>query len=217
MARKHGRTLHEHISKTTPNDPGLPEGNMNTLDIIFLIILGTLLIRGMFRGLMREIASILGLVLGFFLANTYHAELVPYVQQFIETEGYAQALSYLAIFFGTMICVFIMATLFKQFLKLIMLGWFDRLGGGGLGFLKGLLLCSIILMVLTTFLSPNASVLKTSKVAPYISTVTQAITQFLPEDMQGEFRSKSSSLKGLWHADWMEKLKKKQEELREKK
>lgn len=189
---------------------------MNTLDIIFLIILGTLFIRGIFRGLMREIASILGLVLSFFLANTYHDQMLPYVQRFIETKGYAQTVSYLAIFFGTMICVFIVATLLKQFLKMIMLGWLDRVGGGGLGFFKGLLLCSIILLVLTTFLSPKAPLLKTSIVAPYINTVNQAIAQFLPEDMQDQFQSKSSSLKQLWHADWMEKLKEKQEKLREK-
>jgi len=33
--------------------------------------------------------------------------------------------------------------------------------------------------------------------------------------MQEQFHAKSSSLKQLWHADWMEKLKEKQEKLRE--
>ncbi len=187
---------------------------MNTLDIIFIIILGTLCLRGIFRGMVREIASILGLVLAFFLANNFHEQLLPHVQKFIETPGYAKAAAYLAIFFGTMIVVFILSTLIKQFLKMIMLGWLDRIGGGGLGLAKGLLLCSVILIVLTTFLSPRASVLSESKVAPYITMVNEAVAGFLPEDMQREFRAKSSSLKELWHADWMEKLKEKQEALR---
>ncbi|WP_462324509.1 CvpA family protein [Desulfoplanes sp.] len=188
---------------------------MNILDIIFVIILGTLLLRGIFRGMVREIASILGLVLGFFLANTYHDQLLPMVQKFIETPGYARAVAYLAIFFGTMIAVFVVSTMLKQFLKMIMLGWLDRLGGGGLGFAKGLLLCSVILIVLTTFLSSKASLLTESKVAPYIGMVNESVAGFLPDDMRSEFRSKSSSLKGLWHADWMEKLKEKQEQMRE--
>jgi membrane protein required for colicin V production len=190
---------------------------MNTLDIIFIIILGVLCMRGIFRGMVREIASILGLVLAFVLANAFHEQLLPYVQKFIETPGYAKAVAYLAIFFGTMFAVFILSTLLKQFLKLIMLGWLDRLGGGGLGLAKGLLLCSVILIVLTTFLSPKASILSQSKVAPYIGMVNEAVAGFLPADMQEEFESKSSSLKELWHADWMDKLKEKQEQLGEKK
>ncbi|GAU09360.1 CvpA family protein [Desulfoplanes formicivorans] len=187
---------------------------MNTLDIVFVIILGTLCLRGIFRGMVREIASILGLVLAFVLANKFHEELLPSIQKFIATPGYARATAYLVIFFGTMIAVFVVSTLLKHFLKMIMLGWLDRLGGGGLGLAKGLLLCSVILIVLTTFLSPKTSLLSTSKVAPYIGMVNNALAGFLPDNMQDEFRSKSSSLKELWHADWMEKLKQKQEALR---
>jgi membrane protein required for colicin V production len=189
---------------------------MNTLDIIFIIILGILCMRGIFRGMVREIASILGLVLAFVLANAFHAQLLPSVQKFIETPGYARAVAYLAIFFGVMLGVFIISTLLRQFLKLIMLGWLDRIGGGGLGFAKGLLLCSVILIVLTTFLSSKASILTESRVAPYIGMVNEAVAGFLPENMQEEFESKSSSLKELWHADWMDKLKDKQDRLREK-
>ena len=48
---------------------------MNILDIIFSIILCFLGIRGIFRGLVKEAASVFGLVLGFFLANSYYGQL----------------------------------------------------------------------------------------------------------------------------------------------
>ena len=50
---------------------------MNILDIIFCVILGLLAVRGIFRGLIRETASILSLILAFVLANSYYAELAP--------------------------------------------------------------------------------------------------------------------------------------------
>ncbi len=188
---------------------------MNTLDIIFCIILGTLCLRGTYRGMVREIASIFGLILAFFLANAFHDQLLPYVQQWIETPGYAKAATYLTIFFGTMIAVFLLSTLLKNFLKLIMLGWLDRLGGGAFGLAKGLLLCSVILLVLTAFLSPKASILSESKVAPYIGTINEAVVDFLPQDMEQEFRSKSKSLKEIWHSDWLDTLHETKDALRD--
>ena len=55
--------------------PRIKDTRMNILDIIFSIILCFLGIRGIFRGLVKEAASVFGLVLGFFLANSYYGQL----------------------------------------------------------------------------------------------------------------------------------------------
>ena len=48
---------------------------MNPFDILMLIILAYGLIRGIFRGLVRELASIIGVLGGFYAAYSYY----PYV------------------------------------------------------------------------------------------------------------------------------------------
>jgi len=53
-------------------------------------------------GLVKEIASILGLILGFVLANTYHAQLSPLLEDLLGGTGMANLVAYLGIFLGGM-------------------------------------------------------------------------------------------------------------------
>ena len=180
---------------------------MNTLDIVFLAILGVMTIRGFFRGLIREIASILGLGLGFFLANEFYVQGREVVVRLLGNTEYASAVSYLAIFFGVILAVFIVATILRKLLKLVLLGWADSLGGGLLGSLKGGLVCSIILVVLTSFLRPATPLLAQSRVAPYIKEFSIAVVSFFPEEIRKEFTRKSKSLDTLWKQDWIKNFK----------
>ncbi|MBW1983457.1 MAG: CvpA family protein, partial [Deltaproteobacteria bacterium] len=47
---------------------------MNTFDIIIAAIFGYCLVRGLFRGLIKELASIIGVLSGFYAAYTYYQE-----------------------------------------------------------------------------------------------------------------------------------------------
>jgi len=188
---------------------------MNTLDIIFLAILGVMAIRGFFRGLIREIASILGLILGFFLANEFYMQGEEVVVRLLGSVEYASAVSYLTIFFGTIVVVFIVASLLRKLLKLVLLAWADCLGGGMLGSIKGGLLCSVILIVLTSFLRPGTPMLSESNVAPYIKEFSVTVVSFFPEEIRREFTRKSRSLDTLWKQDWIENFNKDKERTRE--
>jgi len=180
---------------------------MNTLDIVFCVILGFLGLRGIFRGLVKEIASILGLILAFILANTFHMELAPMLAKPLGGPGLANLAAYLAIFLGTLAVVFILATLIRKILKLIMLGWLDSIGGGALGFFKGALLCSIIVMALTAFLPSKATILTDSQLVPYVNTFNTWLASALPKDMRDQFLTRSHELEQEWEKRVLEKLK----------
>ena len=180
---------------------------MNTLDIIFTAILGIMTIRGFFRGLIREVASIIGLILGFFLANEFYIQGREVVVRLLGNSEYVSAVSYLGIFFGVILAVFIVATLLRKLLKLVLLGWADSLGGGLLGSLKGGLLCSVMLVVLTSFLRPGTPLLAKSMVAPYIKEFSVAVISFFPDEIRKEFTTKSRSLDTLWKQDWIKNFK----------
>lgn len=180
---------------------------MNTLDIVFCVILGFLGLRGIFRGLVKEAASILGLVLGFILANTFHPQLAPLLEGPLGGPGLAGLAAYLGIFLGTVAAIFLLATLIRKILKLIMLGWLDSIGGGLLGFFKGALLCSIIVMALTAFLPARAEILAQSRIVPYVNAFNAMLSDALPKDMRDQFLLKSRELQREWERRVMEKLK----------
>ena len=180
---------------------------MNTLDIVFCVILGFLGLRGIFRGLVKEVASILGLILGFVLANVFHGELAPLLEKPLGGPGLANLVAYLGIFLGTVAVVFLTAALIRKILKLIMLGWLDSIGGGLLGFFKGALLCSIIVLALTAFLPSKATILTESQLVPYVNMFNTMLAETLPKDMRDQFLLKSRELQLDWERKVKEKLK----------
>ena len=81
---------------------------MNPFDILIIIILGYSLVRGLFRGLVKEVASIIGVLGGFYAAYTYYMVLGKLLSSFIKNTGYLNILSFLIIFCGVLITVSIL-------------------------------------------------------------------------------------------------------------
>ena len=71
---------------------------MNLFDIGVLVIVGFCLIRGGFRGLIREVSGIIGIVAAFYGANTYYLMLVPFAARWIESPGIQKMLCFFLLF-----------------------------------------------------------------------------------------------------------------------
>ena len=178
---------------------GLP---INTLDFIFGLILVLLLIRGLYNGFIREIASIVGLFIGFFLANRLHTAVVPLAQRFIEDESYALIVSYIVVLGATFFVVLLVLAILRNILRMAMLGGLDRFAGALMGLVKGTVLCAIILMVLTAFLPPESESLTQSRIAPRINMLTSSMSSLLPDSMREQVREKGAYLHEMWNKDW---------------
>ena len=71
---------------------------MNPFDILIIIILGYCLVRGLFRGLVKEVSSIVGVFGGFYTAYLYYEGVVKWLSRFIADTAYLNILSFLIIF-----------------------------------------------------------------------------------------------------------------------
>ncbi|MFV0421422.1 CvpA family protein [Oleidesulfovibrio sp.] len=153
---------------------------MSILDVIFALIGGFFLIRGLFRGLMIEVAAVAGLVGGFFLANAYYTEAVPYVGRFVSA-GWSEIVSYVLIFLGVMVLCTLVAVGLRKVLEATGGGLLDSIGGGVVGFAKGLIICLVIFAVLTKFV-PDMQFVQESKIAPYLARTADMVEQYIPEN-----------------------------------
>lgn len=153
---------------------------MNILDIIFAVFAGYFFLRGLFRGLIVEVAAIAGLIGGFFLANTYYAEAAPYVSMVLTDSSWIGVASYLTILIGVILLTSLVATGLDKLIDSSPAAWLNHLGGGFIGAAKGALLCSILLTALVRFM-PWADFLRESTFAPYLHHVAHFLGQFLPD------------------------------------
>jgi len=184
----------------------MPIADLNTLDILILVILGFTLIRGLFRGFIGEISSITGLIAGFFLANRYHSMLLPLMDSILPDPGIAQLLSYALVFCTGLVGVLMIAAVLRHMLKIVLLGWVDRLAGAVIGLLKGGLICVLLVLLLTTFLSPQADILATSRMAPQVNRFSAILADLLPQEMRREFEEKSHPLRESWRENVQQPL-----------
>ncbi len=171
---------------------------MNFFDIIIIIILGFCVIRGVFRGLIKELSSIIGVLGGFYAAYSYYMVLARPLSRWISNAAYLNILSFLIIFCGILIIISILGVIIKHVLNIAFLGWIDRICGTGFGIIKGILIASVLLITLTAFLPRNAPVIKNSMLAPHVTLISEKMAKVVSKDMKHNFTTKLAELKKAW-------------------
>ncbi len=171
---------------------------MNFFDIIIIIILGFCVIRGVFRGLIKELSSIIGVLGGFYAAYSYYMVLARPLSRWISNVAYLNISSFLIIFCGVLIIISILGVVIKYVLNIAFLGWVDRICGAGFGIIKGILIASVLLITLTAFLPRNAPVIKNSMLAPHVTLVSEKMAKVVSKDMKHNFTAKLAELKKAW-------------------
>ena len=171
---------------------------MNSFDILVSIIFGFCLIRGIFRGLVKELSSIIGVMTGYYAAYSYYPYVAKFLSQWVSVVAYSKLIGFLVVFIGVFLIISILGVIIKYLMSIAFLGWVDRISGGIFGLIKGLLIASVLFIVFTTFLSKNASIVKDSIVAPSLSHVSTQMAKIVKKDMKHEFAGKIEELKKAW-------------------
>jgi membrane protein required for colicin V production len=167
---------------------------MNGFDVFVVVIISFCMILGYFKGLIREVSGIIGVIVGFYGANTYYQMLTPYLETLIKTPGARSLICFFALFCAILILISLLAALIRKFLSLVFLGWMGRFFGLVFGTAKGGLIVSVLFIMMMTFIPGNVQFLSGSKTAPYVSRVANAMTLFLSQSMKTDF---SKHLEGI--------------------
>ncbi len=171
---------------------------MNPLDIVIAVVLGFCFVRGLFRGLIKELSSIVGVFGGFYAAYTYYSLFATPLSRWISNSAYLNILSFLVIFCVMFFGISSLGHVIRYILKSASLGWLDRICGTGFGGIKGILIVSVLLLALTTFLPKNAPIIKDSLLAPHVTTISAKLAKIVPKDMRQQFSGKFDGLKEAW-------------------
>ena len=172
---------------------------MNLLDCFLGVIVIYCLVRGIFRGIAKELSSIVGALGGLYAAYTYYPLLAKPLSGWISNPAYANIISCLLLFFGVYLIVGILGVVIKYFLNIVFLGWADRLCGALFGTLKGLLISAVLIIVLTAFLPQNAAIVRNSVVARYMAGVNTTLVIAASRDMKNLFSAKMKELNKTWN------------------
>jgi membrane protein required for colicin V production len=171
---------------------------MNWFDVVIVIILCFCAIRGGFRGLIKELSAIIGVLGGFYGAYTYYPKIAAMMAGWISNEAYRNILAFMLIFCGVLIVISILGIIIRYVLNLVFSGWVDRVGGVVFGLLKGGLIVSVLFIALTSFLPKGAPIIQHSRLAPYVSMYSEVMAEVISPEMRDNFRSKFKELEKGW-------------------
>src|SRR6185295_19418161 len=154
---------------------------MTWLDYAVVGVFAVSLAVGAWRGLVREVLSILGWVIAFLAANLLAGPLGPVIPQAIPSPELRIAVAYVAVFAGSLMATALVGLLLSKIVRAAGLGGVDRVLGAVLGVARGVLimLAAALLAGLTS--APRQAYWRDSASGPPLARAAQALKPLLPQ------------------------------------
>ena len=117
------------------------------VDIVILAVMAISLVFGLFRGLLRELLSLVSWVLAFWIAYRYSANVAEIIDRALQNPTLSQAVSAVLVFVIVLVALMVLTSLIAKAFKATGLAGIDRILGGLFGLGRGvvILLAALIL------------------------------------------------------------------------
>jgi len=156
---------------------------MNPLDIFFLIIIIISMGFSLFRGMIKEVFSLISIVGGIIGANLLYPKVTIFLMRFITSSLWANIIAFVIIFLIVCVLINFVGVLLHKTLKKLALNWVDKVGGIAFGFIRGVIIVVILVIILTKFPIANSNkLIISSQIVPHLYKVVKIILAFLPPE-----------------------------------
>lgn len=121
---------------------------MNILDIILLVCFIPAIISGLRKGFIAQVVAIISIVLGVWLSVKFATLIGNWISQWIEASPQLiNIISFAIIFIAVAVLLFTIGKLIEATIKIIMLGWLNKLLGVLFSMLKCILIIGFLIIV----------------------------------------------------------------------
>jgi len=156
---------------------------LNFFDYILIGIVGLSMILSLWRGFVREIISIIGLVLAFLAASRLSGMTGDYLSTWITNSTIADIAGFGLVFVLIMLIVGIIGVIIRKLVDMADLTATDRTLGIFFGIARGLLLIGLSFLIYTSYATANDQKwLKESRLTPYGLQMADWLGHVIPED-----------------------------------
>lgn len=169
---------------------------LNGLDYILLVPLLWAVFKGFKNGFIKEVFSLLALILGIFITYKFSY----FVEEKLDGMFAARYIAFVITFFAVLIGVHFTGVLVEKAIKLVVPGFINRLFGICFGVAKWLFICSILLLMLKAIdvkqkiLTPKLT--DTSILYPYVEKSTSFIAHWAGKNDNDNEKDNSSDFDG---------------------
>ena len=169
---------------------------MNSLDLTLLIIIGVSLLVSTFRGAVREIFSLGGVIAGFILASRYYEKTSLGVLRLTSYPKINNIISFLVIFIFSSVIISFIGGLLSHAANKSGFRVVNTLMGAFIGAIKGILIASLVLYALLVFFPTDSTMFTKSKTFPYAAKLSKLISPIGPKFFREELNRKLETVGG---------------------
>ncbi|MCF8057526.1 MAG: CvpA family protein [Desulfocapsa sp.] len=164
-------------------------------DFVIIALLLLFTARGLWVGFLRQVTTLVALFVGFVIAGQYHDKLFPFLRGLTENPHVVFWASYAIVFAITYVIAMLFGKALGKVVELTVAGWFDKLLGGVLGFVKAGIVIILLNMVLSGILAPENTMLRDCQLCPYVKQGTDFCRGLIKDDtMRQAFLQKEPAI-----------------------
>ncbi len=152
--------------------------SLNYFDVVLLVILVLFLLRGVMNGFLSEFSGLLGLLGGLWYAHYAYRDVMPYLG-LIHSPTWRELAAYGLVFLSVIIAAGLLVHFLSKALSLTILPPLDKSLGALLGLVRGMVICSVSLVILRRFL-PDVEFFRESVVTPHFQPFVNFARLYLP-------------------------------------
>ncbi len=166
------------------------------LDFVIIAVIGLSVITGLFRGFVKELIALCVWILAIWLSLTYSSRLDPWLQPYIHDKTARTALAFVGILLATLIVGGLFNAMLSFILKRSGLSGTDRLLGMGFGFVRGVFIVALLMVVVKMTAIPYQAYTSASRLYSKFDPLVNWIYGYLPDLMKqvGVFDKKSTPM-----------------------
>jgi membrane protein required for colicin V production len=161
--------------------------SLSILDWAFVFVIAVSVLGAISQGFFYELFGLAGAVAGYLVAAWEYRHVASWYLQYMKSPWAADIAGFLTIFFVIVLLAGFAGRLVRGALRKVGLRWFDRVLGAVFGVLRGAAICTVIVLVLASFV-PTSSYLRDSRFAPFLLATGRAMIWAAPAELRERFR-----------------------------
>jgi membrane protein required for colicin V production len=171
---------------------------MNTADAAIFIFWLVCLVRGLRRGPVTELVSIVGVWVGMFAAADAYGIFSRILPGWMGSIQRRYLIGFLILF----VCIYILMNaiglIVAYLLQCHRAGWINRATGAGFGALKGVLVIAVIWVSVVAFVPQDTAWIDNSAILPYENILSEKMARVVPAAIYNRFCSHVDDYKQSW-------------------
>lgn len=166
---------------------------MNEVDTAILVVTGLSSLFGLWRGLIKEVLSLVSWIAALVIARVYSESMANLLANLIESDSVRYVTAFAVLFVLVMMLGTLIIHLLSKLLTITGLKLVDRLLGGAFGILRGLIIVLVIIFITNVFVSETDQ-WQQSRLIPHGLVAIEWSWQLVDEQTIGDSGSVDSAL-----------------------